>query len=396
VSTASVPARARTILFCREVPWHTELPVSTRKLAQCFAEAGWRVAWLQPPIPPWRLGSSGARKVIEQAELGRVSPMHPNVAELSPRTWAPFSLRIPGLWRPLARRNWSACVPALRRSLERAGVGQPDVLWLSHVSALGLPRLFPGVPVIWQVTDDYPLLSRTERRCRELLRWNLAQADAVLFSSPLLLDRYAAYCKRARLQPSVLPHGVDAWRLRHEPSAADPLPGVGRPRAVYVGNTQRADVTLLCALSRDVDVVVIGDPRPFEGRAPKESRLHLLGPRPPEEVARLLPACDFGIVSYSPQQMRAAAEGGNPMKAYEYAAAGLPILAPRLPVFTRLGVPVRYYDDLDSLCALVLTALSHRDDARAELRAWAARHTWEQRFAEVESILNGLLPAEAA
>ena len=37
---------AGTILFCREVPWESRLPVSTRKLAGCFAEAGWDVIWL--------------------------------------------------------------------------------------------------------------------------------------------------------------------------------------------------------------------------------------------------------------------------------------------------------------------------------------------------------------
>jgi len=188
-----VQERPRTILFCREVPWQTRLPVSTRKLAGEFAEAGWRVVWVEPPRPVWRQVESAlagkAQAVASHGGWGDVG-----VTELTPSTLLPFSMRIPGLWRPLVRSSWLGCLPSVRRSLARAGLGAPDVLWLSHVSALGLPRLFPGVPVVWQVTDDYPLLSRTQRRCRELLQWNLERADAVLFSSPLLLQRYRPFC----------------------------------------------------------------------------------------------------------------------------------------------------------------------------------------------------------
>jgi hypothetical protein len=377
-----------TILFCREVPWQTQLAVSTRKLAERFASSGWRVIWVEPPRAVWRDFGPALRGKLRHAEA---DSGHDNVTPLAPRTLVPFSLRIPGVWRALAERSWANCVPSIEATLRRAGVRPPDVLWLSHVSALGLPALFPAAPVLWQVTDDYPLLSRTEHRCRELLEANLARADAVLFSSPLLLERYGSFCRRARFAPSVLPHGVDAWRLSAQPFAPDLLPPASGPRLVYVGNTWRADVELLCGLARSFDMVVIGDPAPFRARAASAVRLHLLGPRRPDDVGRILAACDYGIVCYSAQQLRAAAEGGNPMKAYEYAAAGLPILAPRLPVFARLGVPVHHYDDLGSLLAEVRRLASLPEGERASMREWAAQHTWEKRFSAVEHMVSGLL-----
>lgn len=376
----------RTILFCREVPWNTQLPVSTRKLAERFAVAGWQVIWVVPP----RRTPDGPRLSIHRAVPGAAA----RIAELRPRTRVSFSLRVPGLWRLLVKESWRGCAPSLPELLSRAGLAVPDVLWLSHLSALGLPRLFPGSPVLWQVTDDYPLLSRNPRRCGTLLRQNLERADAVIFTSPLLLERYGRFCRSTRFPPSVLPHGVDALRLEAVPAADEPLASAHRPRVVYVGNTERADAELLCSLAQSVDVVVIGNPEPLRVRAPNGARLHLLGPQSPEAVGRLLAACDLGLVCYSAEHLRAAREGGNPMKAYEYAAAGLPILAPELPVFARLGIPVHIYRDLQSLLGQVWHLARQGPAPRAEMRAWAAQHTWEKRFLAVEQVVRGLLPPE--
>jgi glycosyltransferase involved in cell wall biosynthesis len=378
---------APTILFCREVPWNTGLPVSTRKLAERFAMAGWRVVWVVPP----RRVPAGARLSVHRVPGAAV-----HIAELRPRTRISSSLRVPGLWRLLVKRTWHGCAPSLPELLSQAGLNAPDVLWLSHLSALGLPELFSGVPVLWQVTDDYPTLSRNPRRCRALLLQNLERADAVLFTSPLLLERYGRFCRSVRFEPSVLPHGVDAARLRAEPQQAFPLAPARGPRVVYVGNTERADAELLCGLAQSVDVVVIGNPEPLRARALRSPRLYLLGTQPPEMVGRLLAACDLGLVCYSADQLRAAREGGNPMKAYEYAAAGLPILAPELPVFARLNIPVHIYRDLQSLLQHVQRLACPGPGTRAEMRAWAAQHTWEERFLAVEQVVRGLLPSGRA
>src|SRR5262245_26165966 len=150
------PQRApRTILFCREVTWNTRMPVRDRKLAERFAIAGWRVIWVLPP----RRAPSGATLSFQLAASAEPA----RITELRPRTLVPFSLRLPVLWRPLASGSWQGCRPSLAELISRAGLAAPDVLWLSHVSALGLPRLFPGAPVLWHVTDDYPLLSRNPR-----------------------------------------------------------------------------------------------------------------------------------------------------------------------------------------------------------------------------------------
>lgn len=384
----------RTILFCREVPWETHLPISTRRLAGLFAGAGWNVVWLTPPLAPQDLLRRPDPALVRQHRPGGVRHENGRVLAYTARTLAPHSLRLPVGNATLAERIWRWCVPPVRRVLDRSGIGAPDVLWLSHIKALGLPDLFPGRPVVWHMTDHYPSRSVSPERCRELCRLNLRRADRLLFSSPALAERAAREFDLGDAPVSVLAHGVDRWRLAGR-AGRDPMAGIPSPRVVYVGNTDRADVDVLAHLAHEgaVEVVVIGRPEPF--RPVQGPHLHLLGPRPPEAVGRILPWCDAGLVSYRARELAFARAGGNPMKVYEYAAAGLPVLAPELAVFSWIGAPVHTYDTASALVDLLPAVLARRDELGAQARAWAAENTWERRYEEAAAVVDGLLGAPA-
>lgn len=380
-----------TILFCREVPWETDTPVSGRKLAQYFAAAGWQVIWLNPPLGPHDLLRRNDPLLVAQNQRGGEFHEDHAVFAYTPRTWSPHSFRLPLSGPHLAARAWRWCHPRLPEVLLRAGVGRPDVLWLSHPRAFGLPDLFPGVPVVWHMTDDYTARTASPERCHRLCQLNYERADLALFSSPAFARRAPSTFGVHDTPTNVFPHGVDAWRL-DPPRGDDPLSRVGHPRVVYVGNTDRADVSLITALAKagEVEVVVIGSRQPFL-ESPVPDRLHLLGPRTAAEVGQLLPWCDVGLVSYSEAERNVAERGGNPMKVYEYAAAGLPMLSPPLAVLSALGAPVTLYEDLAGLLRALPTLLAERAELGREARAWASQHTWERRFEEARSIVEQLI-----
>lgn len=383
--------RPGKILFCREVPWDGHLPVSTRKLAGLFAASGWRVAWITPPLPPWYRIQQMPEAIVRQHALGGITYAD-GVFAYTPLSWVPYSMRVDMAGAPLARRVWSGCVPPVREVLHRVGFGEPDVLWLSEPRALGLMDLFPVAPVIWQITDHYPSLSRSPERCQELCRLNFSRASRLVFSSPLLADRVCQELGLLRSNVDVLMHGVDEWRLEGR-SGADPLAGIPSPRVVYVGNTERVDPSMVCGIASlpGIQMVVIGDQLPLRDIAKDFAGLHLLGSRPADEVGRLLRWCDAGLISYAGHDLLAASAGGNPMKTYEYAAAGLPVFAPRLPILERIGAPVEYYDDLQSLRLALPHALASETDHSSRARAWARENTWERRFQEAEAIVDSVV-----
>ena len=264
-------------------------------------------------------------------------------------------------------------------------------MWLSHYSALGLPRLFPDTPKVWHITDDYPERSSFPTRCRALCQENYDRADHLVFASPLVAQKVVQRYGLAKKPTTVLPHGVDDFQLAPAQSD-DPLAPIGRPRVVYLGNTTQTEVEHFARVADEspAEVVVIGPKEPL-GALENHPRVHLLGPRQPEQAAEILKHCDVGFINYSWTHLSFHGAGGNPMKTYEYAAAGLALLGPRMEILHAIGAPVVTYRNDDELTGAVRTVLEDRDRLGAEARAWASGQTWETRFEEAEELVLKLI-----
>jgi glycosyltransferase involved in cell wall biosynthesis len=82
----------------------------------------------------------------------------------------------------------------------------------------------------------------------------------------------------------------------------------------------------------------------------------------------------------------------DPIKAYEYLAAGLPVVATDLPALRRLDHVVRLADSARSFLNQIQAALAEGRDTRgAARRAEAARHSWASRFARIDALIRATL-----
>jgi teichuronic acid biosynthesis glycosyltransferase TuaH len=84
----------------------------------------------------------------------------------------------------------------------------------------------------------------------------------------------------------------------------------------------------------------------------------------------------------------------DPIKAYEYLASGVPIVATDLPALRRLQPLVRLAASCEAFMSQIEAALVEGRAAHQVARqAEARRHDWSARFAEVERLLLEHLPA---
>jgi teichuronic acid biosynthesis glycosyltransferase TuaH len=242
---------------------------------------------------------------------------------------------VPRLVGPFADR---AVCTQVRRAAHRLGFSSP-LLWVNDLTYALLVEA-TGWPSLYDVTDDWLLESVSRRevaRRRRLDRLLLEVAEEVVVCSPAL-----AASRGATRPVKLIPNGVDVAHftaLRPRPADLPPA-----PVAVYVGtlHEERIDLDLVVALAgelRHVAVVLVGpDALASASRSRlRDANVHLLGPRPYQDVPAYLQHADVVIV---PHRVTPFTESLDPIKAYECLAVGRPVVATEVAGFRDLGAPV--------------------------------------------------------
>lgn len=312
--------------------------------------------------------------------------------------------RLPGsrfAW--VVRRNWRIGLRGLVQRLRSEGVG-PIVL---IVQTPGLVDRLGGVGAdltAYLIVDDYAGLAPEAESARvaRLHEACLRDADLVWAISEPLLEA------ARRLRPDILPTttGVDqaAFESASRLPAAPSVAALPSPRVGMAGNlNDRIDWDLLEALARarpGWSFAVVG-PLYLAGAATEAAveRLRALpnvrftGGVAPEDLPAMIAGFDVGLVLYRPG---AGTLGINPLKLYQYLAAGKPVVATPLPVFAGLADVVRTAADAPAMLPAIEAALAEAaaDPGGADRRRRRARaFDWEviaaDRHAALERALAG-------
>jgi glycosyltransferase involved in cell wall biosynthesis len=280
------------------------------------ADPGLRVLFVEPPADPFHDIRSGRPPSLGlqptpagfEGRLLRCRPVKLLPRRVDPRTD-----------ERLARR--------VRDTAHRVGMNSP-VLWINDPAAAPLARL-TGWPTLYDITDDWVAADRPPAeldRIHAEEAWLLGHANAVVACSAELVRRKSP-ARRGTIELVPNAVDVDAYRLPR-PRPSD-LPAAA---AVYVGtlHTDRLDVDVCVATAAALEgraTLTLVGPNALD--ASDSDRLRsagvlVLGARPGDEVAAYLQHADVLLV---PHVVTAFTDSLDPIKLYEYAAVGRPVVA---------------------------------------------------------------------
>jgi glycosyltransferase involved in cell wall biosynthesis len=304
---------------------------------------------------------------------------------------------------PLHYRRMGAL---LRRAAGRAGHAR-TWLWLYNPLYMQAVDTLRPERVIFDLVDDLGAYAAhghardTMRRCTEAA---LARADLVFTTSRLLAQQYASRTRAGRLH--IVPNGVRGdWidRPAGEPPrelAAWPRPWIGFIGAIF----EYLDYDLLVATARAFpagSLVLVGPVRDAAGaaRLRREPNVAWIGPQPQARVPEFAAAFDVCLSPFRAGDVRRAV---NPLKVYEYLAAGRPVVS--TPLESLAGEPVarwiRFAEGEAAFVDAVRAALAEEGGAAGGATAAAATatalarreamrpYTWEALGDRVEAILE--------
>jgi teichuronic acid biosynthesis glycosyltransferase TuaH len=313
-------------------------------------------------------------------------------AEVAPGVTRFSTVGLPGVTRPglgdLSQlRIWAGVRAELAR---RPGVER--VLVLSDPTG-GFPA---GVdaPRLLVFRDDWTagadLLGVPARRLARFERRNARRATAITAVTPELARTLE---RRTGRRVTVVANGCER---------ADIAPAVRDGRVCLVGNiNERIDLAAVEAVAERAVVIEIAGPLSardqgfrdrFTSLAAREN-VHWHGARPADEMPALLARATVGLTPYVDSAFNRAS---FPLKTLEYLSQGLRVVSTVLPANAWLDTPlVEETTSPEEFAAAVVRALgaSVGEQERGERIAFAARHSWDARAAQLLD-LAGLVASD--
>ena len=249
---------------------------------------------------------------------------------------------------------------------------------------------------VYYCVDDYTTFAGFDSAAMSRLESKLLQsADLVIGTSKALCDS-----KRVtRPDIEYVPHGVDyehfslAWSGELE-APAD-VRGIRRPIFGFFGLIHHwVDFDLIARVAQlrpEYSFVLIGDCKVDSG-ALKHPNIHLLGRRPYATLPAYCTAFQAGLVPFVRNEMTRCI---NPIKLWEYLAAGLPVISTSLPAAHEIGDPVAVADSPEEFAAACDRTLACSLPDRSRISDLVKPCTWEARTQTVSDLVSASLRPRA-
>lgn len=385
----------------------SQLPARVNGQIACFSSTHWQFLWQRPQQIMQRLSSYynilyvDPPYPVSPVELAEREKQYPEnlgarlkSIQNSLKILTPVKLAInaDGMDNEdLARENARLVGAQIRKTLARLHWYQP-LLWVYDLAAVPILTELTGRGVVYDCVDSFAAFSWADPHTSDWERKLLRRADVVITSARTL------YQERREENPHIylIPNAADFEHFAKTSVTTEPgeLRKIPHPRLAFVGAVYEwLDMKLLAKLAQDHpawSLVMIG-PQQSGLELPEVSNLYWLGTR----EYKLLPwYMQYFEVMLIPFLHNEVTDHANPIKFWEYLAAGKPVVATRLPEIPPIPGVTWLCDNYHQFQEGCLKALKVAADPilRAETsekaRNFARINSWDERCRIIRGILR--------
>ncbi|MEO6102584.1 MAG: glycosyltransferase [Pseudoxanthomonas sp.] len=356
------------------IDWHFRIQ-RPQHLARALAEKGHRVFYVSVNfIDDWQAGF----RVEPLDAAGRLHQVHLNLRG-APQIYASM---------PMAN-DVSALKSSLGRLLEWTGT-QAGVSIIQHPYWSELARSVPNVRVVYDCMDHHGGFENNSGAVLDAENALVRDSDLVIVTSGWLQQEFEGKARSLKVIRNAGEYA--AFAERPAEVFADEL---GRKIIGYYGAIAEwfdwELVHQIALKNPDALVLLVGhDSVGVRARLEGLPNVRLVGEVPYTRLPYWLHAFDLCLLPFQVIPLTLAT---NPVKVYEYLAAGKPVVAVDLPEMAQFGKLVQVAHDQAGFLAAVARELATSGDAvkRRRRQAFAARQTWAHRADALDEALRALV-----
>jgi glycosyltransferase involved in cell wall biosynthesis len=380
---------ADRVIVCLASAWDYD-PTSKHHVMRILSRRN-RIVWVnyhgsRKPAPSASdLGASLGR--LRHVARG-VRRINDSMVQVTPLV-IPGATTAPALW--LHRRLLTMQIRRAIRAVS-GDARRPVQVWTFAPDVPYLVGAFDEECFVYYCVDEYSSFAGFDRT--SIVRAEaelLDKADVVITTSQALWESK----RRRRADAALVRHGVafdqfaTAWR--HNASLPEAVRSIPNPMFGFFGLIHHwIDIDLIATVARSrphYQFVLIGEAKVDVRSLEALPNVHLLGRRDHHELPAYCRAFSAGLLPFTRTEMT---KNVNPIKMWEYLAAGLPIVSTDLPEVRRHGWPVRIAQSAEVFAAACDEIVAEKDtlDRRA-IAETVADLDWERKVEALSRIVEG-------
>jgi glycosyltransferase involved in cell wall biosynthesis len=376
--------------------WQSPLRVGTHYIIQYLLDRGFQVAYLSAPITTLHQ----LLPDTDDLQRRRVNNTAGGQREMGGQLWhyVPYALLAPDnrpiLSTSLVLNYWQfLSAPNVIETVKRAGFADVDVLFLDSIYQPFWLSAINYKFSAYRLADNTSGFTGYSRSAKSVEERIFNQVDMV-FAASYGLKTYASLNGAKNIKH--LANGIDLERFANLDGIADlDLPKLTGPVAAYIGAFSywfdHNTVFQLAYQRPDISILLIG---PMESVLPEYENLpnvHLVGAVPAEQIPAYLSLADIGLMPFNVKEYPRLLNDVNPLKLYEYMAAGLPVVSYRWRELEQLNSPAKLVDSNEEFVRAVSAILEHGSSGESE-RLFASQHDWNHKLKPLGDWINQNVP----
>lgn len=352
------------------IDWHFRVQ-RPQHIAKGFAANGHRVFYLSVSFGPEVPSAKLLERVDERVFIYQLSIPLPH----------------PTIYEEMPDRQQEAFLIEAVDQLCRQVLLQQVVAIIDHPFWTRIAQSIPGVTTVYDCMDHHGGFSNNGKAIFDAEKTLLKQADAVITTSAKLSEMIGS-----SRENSIIRNAADSQWFSIPPEQL--LYEKKRPIVGYYGAiSEWFDIDLVVAAAKyypEFDFVLVGSTHMCNiKKAKKIGNIHFIGEVPYSDLKGYLYAFDVCLI---PFKLTELIQCTNPVKLYEYLAAGKPVVATEMPELRLVPEQVYLSDDTSDFIDNIKTAMEQKDDAALieARRRFAFENDWDHRTVELESLISGL------
>ncbi|RIV26688.1 glycosyltransferase family 1 protein [Alicyclobacillaceae bacterium I2511] len=383
-------AQSVTLVVTSAVPWQgaTARP---HHFAKELARRGWDVLYVNGPIT-WLSPLKNPDLLSRNLLLPRLPIQTPPLATGSGRLriLAPVaSLPFGNMHRWINRFNQRLLASQIRFATDK-----PLLLLPMLPGAVDLiPHLTP-VATLYDCVDLHSHFSGfVNTTLVEDMERNLAYASRVVFVTAIALQEHMnPYHSDVRLVPNAAE--IEHFRTAKTVNLHPLLRDIPEPRVGFVGGLGAwVDYALIADMAKQrpqIQFVLVGPQHADVSALNSLHNVHLLGLQPYQELPQFLRGFDVTLHAFVRNELT---QSVNPIKIYEYLAAGKQVIATTSEELKRLDEVLWLVNSSEEAVAALDRILTGETRTSAAAQAeYVSRQSWSARVDQIESALLAVLP----